>query len=58
MYRHAPEGYDDHVHLFPRWEGDDLYRSPYRLTAREERRPYAERVRTALRLPAWPTSGI
>jgi histidine triad (HIT) family protein len=37
-----------HVHVFPRWEGDDLYRSPYRLTSAEERRPYAERLRAAL----------
>ena len=37
-----------HLHVFPRWEGDDLYRSAYRLTSREERRPYAERLRAAL----------
>jgi histidine triad (HIT) family protein len=46
-----------HVHLFPRWEGDDLYRSEYRLTEPDERRPYSERLRTRLRLPGWPTSG-
>jgi histidine triad (HIT) family protein len=46
-----------HVHLFPRWEGDDLYRSEYRLTEPDERRPYSERLRTALRLPTWPPSG-
>jgi histidine triad (HIT) family protein len=37
-----------HLHVFPRWKGDDLYRSPYRLTTVEERRPYAERLRVAL----------
>ena len=37
-----------HLHVFPRWEGDDLYRSPHRLTTAEERRPYAERLRAAL----------
>jgi histidine triad (HIT) family protein len=40
-----------HLHVFPRWEGDDLYRSAYRLTSREERRPYAERLRAALQTP-------
>jgi histidine triad (HIT) family protein len=38
-----------HLHVFPRWHGDDLYRSPHRLTTREERRPYAERLRAALK---------
>jgi histidine triad (HIT) family protein len=37
-----------HLHVFPRWKGDDLYRSPHRLTTVEERRPYAERLRAAL----------
>jgi histidine triad (HIT) family protein len=37
-----------HLHVFPRWQGDDLYRSPYRLTTAEERRPYAKRLRAAL----------
>jgi histidine triad (HIT) family protein len=37
-----------HLHVFPRWEGDDLYRSAHRLTTPEERRPYAERLRAAL----------
>jgi histidine triad (HIT) family protein len=37
-----------HLHVFPRWEGDDLYRSSHRLTTPEERRPYAERLRAAL----------
>ena len=38
-----------HVHVFPRWHGDDLYRSRHRLTAREEREPYAERLSRTLR---------
>jgi histidine triad (HIT) family protein len=46
-----------HVHLFPRWEGDDLYRSAYRLTRPEERHPYAERLRAALRLRPCRRSG-
>lgn len=37
-----------HLHVFPRWDGDDLYRSEYRETTPEERRPYAERLRAAL----------
>jgi histidine triad (HIT) family protein len=37
-----------HVHVFPRYEGDDLYGSPFRDTTPEERLPYAERVRAAL----------
>jgi histidine triad (HIT) family protein len=37
-----------HLHVFPRWEGDDLYGSQHRLTTAEERRPYAEHLRTAL----------
>jgi histidine triad (HIT) family protein len=37
-----------HVHVFPRWAGDDLYRSEHRLTTLDERRPYAERLRAAL----------
>ncbi|HUP31425.1 MAG TPA: HIT family protein [Gaiellaceae bacterium] len=38
-----------HLHVFPRWQGDDLYGSPHRLTARAEREPYAERLRRSLR---------
>jgi histidine triad (HIT) family protein len=37
-----------HLHVFPRWQGDDLYGSKYRLTTAEERRPYAERLRATL----------
>ena len=45
-----------HLHVFPRWHGDDLYGSPHRLTTPEERAPYAERLRRSLR--SWPaTSG-
>lgn len=39
-----------HVHVFPRWAGDDLYGSAYRLTTQAERRPCAERLCTALEL--------
>lgn len=38
-----------HCHVFPRYEGDDLYRSSARLTTPEERAPLAEQVRAALR---------
>ena len=41
-----------HLHVFPRWHGDDLYGSPHRLTTPEERAPYAERLRRSLR--SWP----
>ncbi len=37
-----------HLHVFPRHEGDDLYRSPHRLTTPEERMPYGEGLRAAL----------
>jgi histidine triad (HIT) family protein len=37
-----------HLHVFPRYEGDDLYRSPHRLTTAAERRSYAERLVEAL----------
>jgi histidine triad (HIT) family protein len=40
-----------HLHVFPRWAGDDLYGSAHRLTTPEERLPYAERLRRSLR--AW-----
>jgi histidine triad (HIT) family protein len=47
-----PAGYQDvwhyHVHVFPRYEGDGLYGSPYRETSADERRPYARRLRDAL----------
>jgi histidine triad (HIT) family protein len=42
-----------HLHLFPRWQGDDLYRSSPRHTSPEERAPYAERLRRSLR--SWPS---
>ena len=37
-----------HLHVFPRWHGDGLYGSRARLTTREEREPYAERLRRSL----------
>ena len=37
-----------HVHVFPRFEGDELYTSPARLTTPEERAPYAAALRAAL----------
>ena len=37
-----------HLHVFPRYAGDDLYGSSARLTHPEERRPYADRLRAAL----------
>jgi histidine triad (HIT) family protein len=38
-----------HVHVFPRFAGDDLYRSdPWTPTA-DQRRPYARKLRTALK---------
>jgi len=37
-----------HLHVFPRYAGDDLYGSDARLTSPEERRPYAESLRAAL----------
>ncbi len=38
-----------HVHVFPRWHGDDLYGSEHRLTSREEREPYANQLSRTLR---------
>lgn len=48
-----PSGNQDvwhyHLHVFPRYAGDDLYRSEdKRQTSPQERLPYAERLRTAL----------
>jgi histidine triad (HIT) family protein len=47
-----PAGYQEiwhyHLHVFPRYEGDDLYGSPWRDTTPEERVPYADRLRAAL----------
>lgn len=45
----GPEGNQEvwhyHLHVFPRFHRDDLYREPHRLVSVEERRPYAERLR-------------
>jgi histidine triad (HIT) family protein len=40
-----------HVHVFPRFAGDDLYArdAEFRWASPEERAPYAERLRAALR---------
>ena len=47
-----PAGYQEvwhyHVHVFPRYAGDNLYGSSWRDTTPAERRPCAERVRAAL----------
>jgi histidine triad (HIT) family protein len=47
-----PGGYQDvwhyHLHVFPRYLGDNLYGSARRWTTPEERRPYAERLRPLL----------
>jgi histidine triad (HIT) family protein len=49
-----PAGYQDvwhyHVHVFPRWEGDDLYRSDSGPAA-----PGELRLRAAQLRDAWPT---
>ena len=37
-----------HLHVFPRYVGDDLYRLKGRNTTPEERIPYAERLRALL----------
>jgi histidine triad (HIT) family protein len=37
-----------HLHVFPRYPGDDLYRLNGRLTSPEERKPYAETLRRCL----------
>jgi histidine triad (HIT) family protein len=44
-----------HLHVFPRWEGDDLYGAVARLTQPEERAPYVAALRTALQ-ESEPTS--
>ena len=48
-----PAGYQEvwhyHLHVFPRYDGDELYRSRKRNTSPEERAPYAEKLRAALR---------
>lgn len=40
-----------HLHLFPRWKGDDFYKNhdQYRIVSAEERAPYAERLRAAIK---------
>ncbi|HET9242406.1 MAG TPA: HIT family protein [Gaiella sp.] len=38
-----------HLHVFPRYIGDGLYGAPWRDTTPDERRPYAELLREALR---------
>lgn len=49
-----PAGYQEvfhyHMHVFPRYEGDELYLATYDryLTTPEERRPYAEKLRRYL----------
>jgi len=56
VQHNEPHGNQDvwhyHVHVFPRYENDDLYASRRRLTTAEERRPYAEKLREALSSPA------
>jgi histidine triad (HIT) family protein len=39
-----------HLHVFPRWEGDDLYlnHKETRINTEEERKPYAEKLRAVL----------
>jgi histidine triad (HIT) family protein len=37
-----------HLHVFPRWVGDDLYRAEARLTTQAERAPYVAALREAL----------
>ena len=37
-----------HLHVFPRWTGDELYGSDARLTEPEEREPYVAALRQAL----------
>lgn len=52
VQHNEPAGNQDvwhyHVHVFPRFDGDDLYRSPKRPTTSEERALYVERMRQAL----------
>jgi histidine triad (HIT) family protein len=38
-----------HLHVFPRYAGDELYRRRKRFTTPDERAPYAERLRAALK---------
>jgi histidine triad (HIT) family protein len=45
----APAGNQDawhyHLHVFPRYAGDNLYDSSRRMSTPDERRPYADRLR-------------
>ena len=47
-----PAGYQEvwhyHLHVFPRYEGDNLYGSPWRDTTPDERLPYAVKLRRSL----------
>ncbi len=47
-----PGGYQEiwhyHLHVFPRYHGDDLYGSQPRLTTSDERLPYVDSLRAAL----------
>lgn len=45
-----------HVHVFPRWAGDDLYArdAEHRFAGAQERRPYAEQLRSRLGSPVRP----
>ncbi len=38
-----------HLHVFPRWEGDQLYAERRRTTTPEERKPYSEKLRAWLK---------
>jgi histidine triad (HIT) family protein len=52
VQHNEPHGNQDvwhyHVHVFPRYENDNLYLSRRQLTTPEERLPYAEKLREAL----------
>jgi len=47
-----PAGYQEvwhyHLHIFPRYEGDNLYTSAHRLSKPAERIPYANKLRQAI----------
>ena len=48
----GPAGYQEvwhyHLHVFPRWTGDDLYGQSRRIYTSDERRPYVEKLRAVL----------
>jgi histidine triad (HIT) family protein len=52
VQHNEPAGYQDvwhyHVHVFPRYVDDDIYRSPKQRTTADERAPYAAKLRDAL----------